>query len=156
VRIPPLRARSDDIPLLAEAFLMRLCRTLRGTPKRLSDEAWSVLQGHDWPGNVRELENVLAQAYCLAPGETVAAKHLLAVLSREGTQSRFTVCARPEGVKLADAIRQLVEAAERTWIVAALAKTGTRKDAAGELGINVKTLYDKMEAYGLKPPDTDS
>jgi DNA-binding NtrC family response regulator len=66
VRIPPLRERKEDIPLLAEFFLQRITRKNGMARIRLSQEAISALQSHNWPGNVRELENTIARACALA------------------------------------------------------------------------------------------
>jgi two-component system nitrogen regulation response regulator GlnG len=154
VRLPPLRSRGDDLQMLAEAFLNRLCRTVHGMTRRLSANAWSTLRGHSWPGNVRELENVLTQACTLARGDIVHAEDVAAVMAREGAGARVAIPPRRDGVTLTDALREIVETAERQWIIEALGKAGTRKDAARELGIDVRTLYHKMMAYRIVSPDT--
>ncbi len=156
VHLPPLRARVDDVQLLAEAFLERLCRTLQGEPKRLSASASSVLRDHSWPGNVRELQNVLSQACLLAPADVIDGEHILAAMGREESGAGYSVPARPAGVTLAEALQRVAEAAERQWIIEALAKAGTRKNAARELGIDVKTLYRKMEIYRISPPGAEA
>jgi DNA-binding NtrC family response regulator len=66
IRIPPLRDRREDIPLLAEYFLQRITRKNGMARIRLAAEAVSTLQAHSWPGNVRELENTMARACALA------------------------------------------------------------------------------------------
>ena len=66
LKIPPLRERPEDIPLLAEFFLQRITRKNGMARIRLSEEATAVLQTHRWPGNVRELENTIARACALA------------------------------------------------------------------------------------------
>jgi DNA-binding NtrC family response regulator len=66
IRLPPLRERAEDIPLLAEFFLQRITRKNGMARIRLSSEAIATLQLHRWPGNVRELENTIARACALA------------------------------------------------------------------------------------------
>ncbi|MBN8717089.1 MAG: nitrogen regulation protein NR(I) [Stenotrophomonas sp.] len=80
LRLPPLRERREDIPLLAARFLEDAARTLGLPPKRLSAAALERLRAHAWPGNVRELENVCWRLAALAPGETVGVADLAQVL----------------------------------------------------------------------------
>jgi two-component system nitrogen regulation response regulator GlnG len=76
IRLPALRRRKDDIPLLVDFMLQRQAAAKKLRPKRLSNEALEALLAHDWPGNVRELENVVQRASVLAKGETILAKDL--------------------------------------------------------------------------------
>jgi two-component system nitrogen regulation response regulator GlnG len=76
IRLPALRQRKDDIPLLIDYMLQRQAAAKKLRPKRLSNEALDALLAHDWPGNVRELENVVQRANVLAKGETILAKDL--------------------------------------------------------------------------------
>jgi len=76
IRLPALRRRKDDIPLLVDYMLQRQAAAKKLRPKRLSNEALDALLAHDWPGNVRELENVVQRASVLAKGETILAKDL--------------------------------------------------------------------------------
>jgi len=76
IRLPALRHRKDDIPLLIDYMLQRQAAAKKLRPKRLSNEALEALMAHDWPGNVRELENVVQRANVLAKGETILAKDL--------------------------------------------------------------------------------
>jgi transcriptional regulator with GAF, ATPase, and Fis domain len=71
IRIPPLRERRDDIPLLAAGFL----REFSGAAAELTADAMEALRGHDWPGNVRELRNVLERAVILSDGRFIGAEH---------------------------------------------------------------------------------
>ena len=76
IRLPALRSRKDDIPLLVDYMLQRQAAARKIKPKRLSNEALDKLISYDWPGNVRELENVVQRANVLAKGETILAKDL--------------------------------------------------------------------------------
>src|SRR5690606_13101797 len=76
LRLPPLRERREDIPLLARHFLQKSARELGGEPKRLGDDAVRALQAFDWPGNVRQLENACHWLTVMAPAQVVGAKDL--------------------------------------------------------------------------------
>ncbi|HET8722929.1 MAG TPA: sigma-54 dependent transcriptional regulator [Anaeromyxobacteraceae bacterium] len=142
LRIPPLRERREDVPLLARHFLDRLNR--RGGPqKRWSVEALSRLLEHDWPGNVRELENVVEQAAALSVGDEIRPADV-----------SFASDAGPApggGETLADA----VAAAERRAIEAALVRCGGDQGrVARELSISSTTLWRKMKRLGIEGPGT--
>jgi len=76
LRLPPLRERRVDIPILAEHFLQMICRSTK-VPKTLSPSALSVLQSYPWPGNVRELFNVMQRAVAFSPGGLILPPHLM-------------------------------------------------------------------------------
>jgi two-component system nitrogen regulation response regulator GlnG len=76
IRLPALRHRKSDIPLLVDYMLQRQSAAKKQRPKRLTTEALDALLAYDWPGNVRELENVVQRANVLAKGETILAKDL--------------------------------------------------------------------------------
>jgi two-component system response regulator FlrC len=140
VRMPPLRERREDILPLARNLLERIGRDLgRHTPE-LDDEAAALLERSDWPGNIRELANALERAAILAEGD---------VLTAELLSARPHQPAAGPGTRPADGVETL-EAIERRAIERALARhDGHRQRAAEELGIGVRTLYDKLKRYGL-------
>lgn len=76
IRVPTLRERPEDVPLLAEALLERIRKETNQTVRHISPEAMAILQAHDWPGNVRELENALTRAAILARGAAIGPEHL--------------------------------------------------------------------------------
>src|SRR4029453_2069130 len=80
IRVPPLRERREDIPLLTEEFLRRACGRA-GRQIELSPAALAVIVAFDWPGNVRQLENVIERVVLLAPGSTVQPDDLPAPLN---------------------------------------------------------------------------
>jgi DNA-binding NtrC family response regulator len=82
IAIPPLRARKEDIPVLAEAFLRSAAETHGRRPPTLQPDAMDLLYRHDWPGNVRELRNLMEQAVVLTPGDTLRAADLLPALGK--------------------------------------------------------------------------
>jgi transcriptional regulator with PAS, ATPase and Fis domain len=131
VRLPPLRERREDLPLLVDYLLKRLApqRTVH-----LSPEAMSRLMEHDFPGNVRELRNLLERALLLADGDTIEARHLV-----ENSEQRS-----PSGRTSEEEIVPLDEV-ERRYLRRALERLGGDKKAlAARLGISERTLYRKL------------
>ena len=145
IEVPPLRERPDDIELLAGHFLAEMNRG-SGTSKRLSEAATERLRTHAWPGNVRELKNALERAYILA-GELIEPGH---VPLKDGPLP-------DDGPMLRVTIGSSLEDAERRMILATLDHTrGQKRSAARLLGISVKTLYNRLKAYGLRPDGGDA
>jgi two-component system response regulator HydG len=141
LRIPPLRERREDIPLLARHFLERLNRR-GGDSRRWTVEALARMLEHDWPGNVRELENVVEQAAALSDGREIQASDVSFGHDARNASSGA-------GVTLADA----VAAAERRAIEAALVRCGgDQARVARELGVSATTLWRKMKRLGVEAP----
>jgi len=138
IRVPPLRARRSDIPLL-------VARALQGTAARaVSEEAMALLLGYPWPGNVRELFHVLQRAAVLSGGEVIDVPNLPDTLRAGGGTGGER--AAEEVLPLREAVADL----ERRMIVRALERAGgNRSEAARQLGIGRPLLYAKMELYGL-------
>jgi DNA-binding NtrC family response regulator len=138
IRIPPLRERPEDIPLLAEAFLRRHGQ---GTPPTLSTRAIEKLMRHPWDGNARELENAIERSLVLASGSKIEPQDL--ALDGVGSPTEAF-----EDALLADAFRQRMtvrELSER-YIDHVLDECGGSKtEAARILGINRRTLYRRDE-----------
>jgi two-component system response regulator HydG len=142
LRIPPLRERREDIPLLATHFLARFNQRSK-LDKVLALDALARLKAHEWPGNVRELENIIEQAASLSPGREIGA----ADIQIEGAS---TTPAPGQAHRLSD----VVEDAERRAIVDALARcAGDQGRVAKELGISATTLWRRMKRLGLSPQD---
>lgn len=144
IKLPPLRERRVDIPLLVDHFLDEQARKT-GKPKRkLDSTALKALSDYSWPGNIRELQNEIERLCLLADdsgeiGKELLSPHILAVL-RPG----FGCAAHG---KLKEAVDQL----ERELISAALKRTGGNKsEAARELGISRSNLISKVQEYGLE------
>jgi DNA-binding NtrC family response regulator len=140
LRVPPLRERPFDIPLLVEHFIAKAAEATGGTPLHISLEALAVLTAYSWPGNVRELENAIERAVAFARGATLLAEDL-----PERTRTGGTVAgliARSLAQKMT--LRQL----EREYILEMLRCTeGNKARAADLLGIDRKTLYRKLDEY---------
>jgi DNA-binding NtrC family response regulator len=136
VALPRLRDRGDDLWLLADHFLHRLCNTYGKQIKGFSAEARKRMAGYDYPGNVRELENIVARAVALAEGDEIQAQDLPAVLTH-----------RQDG----DGSWKTLEQLEREHISAVLkAVQGHRDHAATILGITRSTLWRKLKKFGLE------
>jgi two-component system, NtrC family, nitrogen regulation response regulator GlnG len=157
LRLPSLRERSDDVPLLAKHFLALSAKQLGVEPKRLSEEALAYLSRLDFPGNVRQLENLCHWLTVMAPGQVVEVGDLpaevrdqpapvgsdwLAALEQEAERR----LARGESGILDPLCRQF----ERALIVRALAKTGGRRiEAANLLGMGRNTITRKIQELGI-------
>ena len=135
IRLPPLRERRGDIPLLAEHFLKKCSASIVTRSRSLSPDALDALQGYAWPGNVRELENIIERAMILSEGEVIRREDIASCL-RGGPATGD----RPKDASLAEV--------ERCHILKVLADAGANKaQAARSLGIDVKTLYNKLRDY---------
>jgi DNA-binding NtrC family response regulator len=142
IRLPSLRERQVDIPVLAQRFLARYCAA-QGLPlesKAFSREALDLLINYHWPGNIRELESTVARAALSAPGRAIRAQDI------EFLHAAVTT-ALPSG----DRLPSLAET-ERAHIVRVLeAVEWNKKEAARVLDISRGTLYRKIVEYGLEP-----
>jgi len=134
VAIPALRARPEDIPVLAEIFLRQACAVLRRRTPRITRGALDRLIRHDWPGNVRELRDTIERMAMGAGRRTLEVSDLPAHLRSVA-----------EGGTLAVYVGMTVAEAERHLIEATLRHTGgDRPRAAAILGIGLRTLYRKV------------
>lgn len=143
IRLPPLRERKEDIPDLARALIARHLKRRSIPPDMLPQETIAILQSYDWGGNVRELANALEHAVILADGAPIRPEHLPASLLRS-TSAQPT----PEALVSATshATRTLREI-EMEVIYRVLDKhRGDKPKAAQELGISLKTLYNKLNS----------
>jgi DNA-binding NtrC family response regulator len=139
IRLPPLRERKSDIPDLAKHLLARAARrTVEQVAGLLSPEVQGMLKEHDWSGNVRELANVMERAFILAGGGPITPAHLQLV-RRQGTVSVAMPAAQED-----DTPRTLEEI-EMAHLLRVLEKhRGSKTAAAAELGISLKTMYNKL------------
>jgi DNA-binding NtrC family response regulator len=150
LRLPPLRERKDDLPLLIQAFITEFNARNHKTIVGVDHETMRLFEQYNWPGNVRELRNVIERAIILAPGQFIEPKHLPPSLS-EGRPSEHQ---RPQ---LALAPGTTVEEAERQLILMTLEHTRDNKTRAAEiLGISLKTLHNKLNKLRLRPEMSES
>ncbi|HTT70369.1 MAG TPA: sigma 54-interacting transcriptional regulator [Anaeromyxobacteraceae bacterium] len=137
--IPPLRARRDDIPLLAEALLRRLEKETGIPVEGLDAEAEAVLRAYPWPGNVRELRNVLEQSIYVKSGHRLGRRDLPRAL-----------LAGLEGDRTADTLKDVLRHAEEEALRRALREArGDKLAAAARLGISKSSMYAKIAEYHI-------
>lgn len=139
IRIPPLRERREDIPLLARHFLERLSHEIGKRAEDLTEGALRALMDYDWPGNVRELENAIERALVTSRGDVLTEEDF-AFLQRNG-QTRTLYF--PPGLTLAELEKLAIEAAIRRT-------GGNIKEAAQQLAIDRSTLYEKIKRYQIE------
>src|SRR5471030_1538340 len=148
LRLPTLRERKEDLPLLTQAFVTEFATRNQKSIAGLDQAAMRMIEHHAWPGNVRELRNVIERATILAPGPFIETKHLPPVLTDEPPV--------PQQPQLALSPGTTVEEAERRLIVMTLAHTRDNKTRAAEiLGISLKTLHNKLNKLRLRPKKSD-
>ena len=139
LHIPPLRERREDIPLLVEHILSQYARSNATLPKRMADAALQRLINHAWPGNIRELNNVVNYA------ATVAAN---AVIGADDLPPDFLSGSEPP------ATMNIREDVEKNLILKMLEQTDYNKKKTAEiLDMSRRTLYRKLEKYGISVPD---
>ena len=145
LRIPPLRERQDDTPLLAHHFLEKYAKKNDKQVKGFSPLAMDMLLKYPWPGNVRELENVIERAVILLPDEHITEKELPSTVTESYSEESDWV-SPPSPV----AVNRPLEEIEKEAILATLEDSGGNKsETARRLGINRKTLHKKLKEYGI-------
>ena len=141
IELPPLRDRREDIPLLVHAFINEFSQVDRKKVTGITPEALGILQYYDWPGNVRELRNCIESMVVLAKKPILDEDDIPAEIRR--LQTDIPVFSSPDSLN--------IKTMEKELIRAAIAQaSGNKKRAAEQLGISRRTLYRKMEEYGLK------
>lgn len=150
IRIPPLRERASDIPLLAAHFLQEFSRKKKKPLKRLSPEVMDLLLRYPWPGNVRELENLMERLVILSEGEVVEVNDLpeRLRLGLPPTASPESTDFPDQGIHLANTVQEF----ERHLILRALEKSHWVKSRAAQLlHLNRTTLIEKMKKQKIQP-----
>jgi DNA-binding NtrC family response regulator len=145
LKLPPLRARRTDIPLLAEHFLGRIARERAEPKKRLSRAALQRLGAHDFPGNVRELEHLLINASVFASGDTIEADDL-AIETGRAAQSPSTGASNYLDFKETERDRILATLNAHGW---------NRARAARALGMARRTFYRRLKEHGIELPGSN-
>jgi DNA-binding NtrC family response regulator len=141
IALSPLRERTEDIPLLARHFLREFSEKHSMPVEGVSDATRELLEAYAWPGNVRELRNVIERAVIVAREGWIEPRHLPPHIQslNAGTPSTIQL---PAGTTLAEA--------ERLLIMQTLERTGQNKaEAARQLGLDVKTIRNRLRGYGL-------
>jgi len=142
IHIPALREREGDISLLAEYFLDHFRRKHLAPARALRDETLSILQSYPWPGNVRELKNSLERAVILAKDEWIEPSHLPPYMRSPDASGTGEDWGVPSGLTAAEV--------EKRLILQTLEETENNKaETARRLGLNVKTIRNKLKSYGV-------
>ncbi|MEK7306471.1 MAG: sigma-54 dependent transcriptional regulator [Nitrospirota bacterium] len=148
IYIPPLRERTEDIPLLASYFLDKIKRSLGREIKGFAPEAINLLMGNEWRGNVRELENVIERAAAMAGGDTIRAEDLREYIQKPVIlKDAFPQTIPDEGIDL----EGIMEGMERDMLVKALEKANWIKTRAAKLlHLDFRSFRYRLEKYGIK------
>ena len=142
IKLPPLRERLEDIPLFIDAFLREFSQTHNKKVSIISPEARKILYKYPWPGNVRELKNCIESMVVVSMKDTIDTEdipdHILQRSSETSTAPSLVA-----GITIEEAERELIKSTLATV-------EGNREEAAKMLGIGERTLYRKLDQYGLK------
>ncbi len=139
IDLPPLRARTEDIPLLVDHFIRKLALRMSREGWQVAKEVMEILRQHDWPGNIRELQNVIERAVILSPGAELRLPPVeVTRLSGREAPSQVRTLAEAERVHILEALRQV------NWVIAG------RNGAASRLGLARTTLIYRMRKLGIK------
>jgi len=146
IHVPPLRERSEDIPLLVRHFTAQFARRMNRAIDSIPAESMNALRRYPWPGNIRELQNLIERAVILSPGPVLR-------VPVEELKARTATARAPES-------RQTLADAERAHILAVLKETGWvlagANGAAARLGMNRSTLRFRMSKLGIERPSPSS
>ncbi|MEY8303614.1 sigma-54 interaction domain-containing protein [Anaerosalibacter bizertensis] len=140
IKVPPLRERKDDIPILSEHLIQKISRRENIRVDRISDSALEYLKRYNWPGNVRELENILERAINFLDEETV--------IKPEHLPSKITGIMRKKKIRT---LKLTLEEVERQAIIDSLIfSNGNKTKAASILDISRTSLYEKIDKYNIE------
>ena len=148
IKLPPLRERREDIPLLSNHFLKKYSEELNKNISAISPDALRILLNYEYPGNVRELQNIVERAVALETSQELSAENLSSYLDEQlPSKKKYSDLEIPnEGIDL----ERMVEELERALILKALDKSkGIKKKAAELLHINFRSMRYRLEKYGL-------
>ena len=155
IKMPPLRERGADIPLIARHLVDKISARMNRVPPELSPKALDALVSYQFPGNIRELENILERALIYCRGESVSLVDLdLRDDPASGSAASSvtaSVAASSAGSSFSGGESLSLDETERTAIAASLARHGgNRTRAAAELGISRRTIINKIKLYGME------
>jgi len=142
IKLPPLRERLEDIPLLIDAFLREFSQTHNKKVSIISPEARKILYKYPWPGNVRELKNCIESMVVVSTKNAIDVEDIPDHILQRSSETS-TVPSLVAGITIEEAERELIKS---TLVTVG----GNREEAAKMLGIGERTLYRKLDRYGLK------
>jgi DNA-binding NtrC family response regulator len=148
IRLPPLRERKDDIPLLVQHFLQKYGEENGKPALELAPDALDLLMDYDWPGNVRELENAIERAAVLTPGPRIGVNMIPDQVRRNPVFKIPHITVPPDGLSLKDVVTDF----EKRLIESTLESAGgVQKRAAELLRIKPTTLNEMIKRYDIGP-----
>ncbi len=152
LRLPPLRDRKEDVPLLAAHFLSQIEEKERRGFSSFEERALEALSGYDWPGNVRELKNAVHRAYVLSDPPAIQAEAAEAVLTDSGAAELHRGAGDDEPWPAVPVrVGETLQSVEKRLLTATLlAVKGDKRVAAELLGVSLKTIYNKLKEYQLE------
>jgi DNA-binding NtrC family response regulator len=152
VRLPPLRERKEDIPLLAAHFLEKHARAFRREVEGIDPDALRALTGYPWPGNVRELENAIERAVAVTRGKRVALRDLPPEV--KGLQEGSLPAEELAKMPFRDAVELARDRVSRDYLVALLREfEGNVTQAAARAGMERESLHRLLKRYGIRSDD---
>jgi two-component system response regulator PilR (NtrC family) len=148
IRLPPLRMRSGDIPLLATHFLEQFAKASGKAVPSLTPEALHLLLAHEWRGNVRELENLIERAVAFATGPSISEEDIRGWLhTQPSTGQAYPSDLPPEGLDL----EAMINSIEKDLLLKALERAKwVKKKAARLLRLNTRSFRYRLEKYAIK------
>ncbi len=150
IKLPPLRERREDIPLLFEHFMHRFNKEFNKSIEHISLKAMELLMKYPWPGNVRELENALQRAIVLCEGNIITNKDLPFYIQFLDTETKLDIGSADFSKSLIETVKDITDEVEKQIILKALKKTNwNRSETASLLKISRKSLFNKMKRCNL-------
>jgi len=150
IRLPALRERRADLPMLIDHFVDRFNRELGLAVEAIAPDARQILCEYQWPGNVRELENMICRTMILCEGNVLTVADLPGRVRGEPMGEGALPRSDLSRLSLAEAVAEATERLEKVMILSRLAEQrGSRTATAESLGVSRKTLFNKMRQYGL-------
>ena len=144
IKVPPLRERKDDIPLLCRHYL-KLFNDLYNRSLKLSDKNYEILSGYSWPGNIRELRNIIEYLVVCCSNSSANPISADQLYSLFDVEPQITQTGTEQSTSLNDAM----SAYEKTFLEDSLKDAKTLKEAAMILGVDISTVSRKLKQYGL-------
>jgi len=142
VKIPPLRERGDDIPLLVDHFMKKFA----GDKKKFSQDAIEMLKNYQWKGNVRELENIIERVVLLCDRDVIGVEQLPEEIKSDSTSTKEVTVPRG-GVD----VENIMEEMEKAYLLKALEQTnGVKTEAAKLLNLTFRSFRHKLKKYGIE------
>jgi two-component system response regulator PilR (NtrC family) len=154
IRIPPLRERKMDIPLLAQYFLEKYSQEMGKEIKQISSYALDALKNYHFPGNVRELENIIERSVALETSNIILPESLILASYKKGIKEAavFDLDLPPSGIDLDEVMNRM----EKSLLLKALERTnGIKKKAAELLNISFRSLRYRLEKHGIDFPEDE-